>query len=80
MVKIFENKIILEISKNNLMSSVKIDLERNSPFINIVNIETINETINSEINIKKEDKDKTLMINEFQIINNEIKLKSNYTF
>ena len=80
MEKISENKIILQLSKNNLMSSVNIDLERNSLFINIESIETIRETINNEINIKKEDKDITLMINEFQIINNEIKLKNNYTF
>ena len=80
MEKISENKIILQLSKNNLMSSANIDLERNSLFINIESIETIRETINNEINIKKEDKDITLMINEFQIINNEIKLKNNYTF
>jgi WD40 repeat protein len=80
MNKISENKIILQISKNNLMSTVNIDLESNSLFINIDDIQAINESINSEINIKKEDKDITLKINEFEILNNEIKLKQNYTF
>ena len=62
------------------MSSVNIDKERNSLFINIDNIDLLNESFNSEIKIKKEDKDITLKINEFDIINNEIKLKKNFTF
>ena len=78
--KISENKIILQISENHLMSSVNIDKERNSLFINIDNIDLLNESFNSEIKIKKEDKDITLKINEFDIINNEIKLKKNFTF
>ena len=78
--KISENKIIFQMSKNNLMSSVNIDFERNSLFLNIDNVSALNESLNSEINIKKEDKDITLKINEFEIENNEIKLKNNYTF
>jgi desulfoferrodoxin (superoxide reductase-like protein) len=79
MKKISENKIILQISKNNLMSTVNIDLERYSLFTNFDSIETLNENINSEIH-KKEDKDINLSINEFEIINNEIKLKKNFAF
>jgi len=78
--KISENKIIFQMSKNNLMSSVNIDFERNSLFLNIDNISALNESLNSEISIKKEDKDITLKINELEIENNEIKLKNNYTF
>jgi hypothetical protein len=79
MEKISENKIILKNSKNNLMSTVNIDLERYSLFTNFDSIETLNENINSEIH-KKEDKDINLSINEFEIINNEIKLKKNFAF
>ena len=80
MKKISENKIILQISNNNLMSTVSFDLERNSLFINIDSIETINQSIISEINNKKEDKDITLKINEFEFTNNEIILKQNFSF
>jgi hypothetical protein len=80
MKKISENKIILQISNNNLMSTVNVDLERNSLFINIDSIETINQSIISEINNKKEDKDITLKINEFEFTNNEIILKQNFSF
>ena len=79
MEKISENKIILKKSKNDLMSTVNIDLERYSLFTNFDSIETLNENINSEIH-KKEDKDINLSINEFEIINNEIKLKKNFAF
>ena len=80
MEKISDNKIILQISKNQLMNLVNIDLERNSLFINIDNIDLLNESLNNEINIKKGDEDITLKINEFDIINNEIKLRKNFTF
>ena len=80
MEKISENKIILQLSKNNLMSTVNIDLERNSILVNFDNIESFNESLNSEINFKKEDKDITLKINEFEIVNNTMKLKKNYSF
>ena len=80
MEKISENKIILQISKNQLMNLVNIDLERNSLFINIDNIDLLNESLNNEINIKKGDEEITLKINEFYIINNEIKLRKDFAF
>ena len=80
MDKISKNKIILQISKNNLMNSMDLDLEKNTLFINTENIESLNESINNEINIKKKDKDINLKIYEFEIVNNEIILKKNYSF
>jgi len=80
MEKISENKIIFQLSKNNLMSKVNIDLERNSILFNLDNIESFNESLNSEINFKKEDKDIDLKINEFEIVSNAMKLKKSYSF
>jgi len=80
MEKISENKIIFQLSKNNLMNRVNIDLERNSILFNLDNIESFSESVNTEINFKKEDKDIALKINEFEIVNNAMKLKKNYSF
>jgi len=80
MKKISENKIIFQISKKNLMSSVNLDIERYSISFDLDNIEIFNENQNSEINIKKEDNDITLMINELDIVSNPIKLKKDYSF
>jgi len=80
MEKISENKIIFQLSKNNLMNRVNIDLERNSILFNLDNIESFSESLNTEINFKKEDKDIALKINEFEIVNNAMKLKKNYSF
>ena len=80
MEKISKNKIILHISKKDFMNSVNIDLDRNTLFVSNDTIEINNERLNSEINIKKEDNDIILKINEFEIINDDIKLKKDYSF
>ena len=80
MEKISENKIILKISKNNLMNSLNIDIDQNSIFFDIDNIDNNTGRFYSEIFLEEEEKNIFLKINEFEIRNNEIKVKSNYQF
>ena len=80
MEKISENKILLKISKNNLMNSLNIDNDRNSIFLDIDNIDKKTGRVYSEIFLEEEKKDIFFKISELEIINNEIKIKSNYQF
>ena len=80
MEKISENKIILKISKNNLMNSLNIDIDQNSIFLDIDNIDNNTGRFYSEIFLELDKKDIFLKIIELEIINNEIKIKNNYQF